>query len=271
MAQSEHKLFAGSDEYTVKLIFSDYEGAINQTYGMVFHCYPKGANEPKAISIAISSQAIEMWQAVGGNKEILEDKEIFAWQIVQAYLPQLTSIDVIKLFIHRDNNAKAPDGFTPIKAAPTISETARNIIFSGQKPTNNLIRREILKVCYNEWQINPHGFVSRPELIKFIPVSEVEFERNLTYLNKTHFIDEKLTNMGYAMVKITPPGIDVFEDPSEFERRFSLRVEQQAYNIGGDMIVTQLTGDNNQNIVKSEVKETAGKKKKSVLSLNSFY
>lgn len=264
MAQNEHNLFVGNDEYTVKLIFSDYEGAINQTYGMVFHCYPKGAKEPKAISIAISSQAIDMWQAVGGNKEILEDKEVFAWQIVQAYLPQLTSTDVIKLFIHRDDNAKAPDGFTPIKAAPTISETARNIIFSGQKPTNNLIRREILKVCYNEWQTNPHGFVNRAELLKFVPVSEVELERNLDYLKKTYFIDGGLTSGGYLNVRITPQGIDIFEDPTEFERRFSLKVEQQTYNIGGDMIVTQLTGDNNQNIVKSEVKETAEKKKKSV-------
>lgn len=264
MAQNEHKLFVGNDEYTVKLIFSDYEGVINQAYGMEFHCCPKGVKEPKAISIVVSNQVIDMWQAAGGNKEILEDKEVFAWQTVQAYLPQLTDTDVIKLFIHWDDNIKVPDGFTLIRAAPTISGTARNIIFSGQKPTNSMIRREVLKVCYNEWQTNPHGFVNRVELLKFIPVSEVELERNLDYLKKTYFIDGGLTSVGYLNVRITPSGIDVFEDPTEFERRFSLRVEQQTYNIGGDMIVTRLAGDNNQNIVKSEVKETAEKKKKSV-------
>lgn len=256
MAQNEHKLFDGNTEYTVKLTFSDYEGALHQTYGMVFHCIPKGKTEPKAISIAVSDRVIDMWHAVGGNKEILEDKEVFAWQIVQAYLPQLADTDVIKLFIHRDDNSPIPEGFIGIKAAQTISETARNIIFSG-KPSNNLIRREILKVCFNSWQNNPHGFVARAELFNFIPVSEIELERNLDYLKKTGFIDGALTSGGYLKVRITPPGIDVFEDPIEFERRFSLRAEQHTYNIGGDMIVTQLTGSNNHNIVKSEVKETA--------------
>jgi len=260
MGQNEHKLFDGNTEYAVKLTFSDYEGALNQSYGMVFQCTPKGEGESRMISIAVSDIVIDMWHAVGGNNEILEDKEVFAWQIVQAYLPQLAETDVIKLFIHRDDNAKVPEGYIGIKAASTISETARNIIFSG-KPSNNLIRREILKVCFNEWQSNPHGFISRPELLKFIPVSEVELERNLTYLDKTHYIEGKLTNMGYAMVRITPSGIDVFEDPVEFERRFALRAEQHTYNIGGDMIVTQLTGNDNQSIVKSKVVKTREKDK----------
>lgn len=260
MIQNEHKLFDGDNEYLIKLAFSDYEGALNQTYGMVFHCFVKGKREPKAISIAVSSIVIDMWHSAGGDKEILEDKEVFAWQIVQAYLPQLANTDIIKLFIHRDDNSSIPDGFIGIKAASTISETARNIIFSG-KPSNNLIRREILKVCFNSWQENPHGFVSRTELLKFIPVSEIELERNLDYLKKTYFIDGALTSGGYLSVRVTPQGIDVFEDPTEFERRFSLKAEQHTYNIGGDMIITQLTGDNNQNIVKSGIVNDKGTSK----------
>lgn len=254
MAQDEHTLFVGEDEYNVKLVFSDYEGALNQRYVMTFHCTPKGEDKLKAICIAITDRTIDMWNAVGGNSEIKEDKEFFAWQIMQSYLPQLSENKAIKLFIHRDDNPSVLEGFIPIKASPTISETARMIIFSGNKPSNNLIRREILKVCYNQWQTDPHGFVSRPQLLKFIPVSEVELERNLDYLSKTYFVSGDLTNMGYFMVKITPQGIDVFEDPVEFNRRFSLRIEQQTYNVGGDMIVTQLTGDSNDTNIKSEIK-----------------
>lgn len=254
MRQNEHKLFDGNNEYTVKLVSSDYEGALNQKYGMVFHCFTQGEDKPKAISIAISDLAIDMWQTVGGNKDILEDKEVFAWQIVQAYLPQLEKTDVIKIFIHRDDNSQIPDGFIPIKAAPTISETARQIKFGGKKPTDTQIRRDILKVCFNEYQSNPHGFVSKVELLKFIPVTDVELERNITYLVNGYFLKGGLTTAGYHHVQITNHGIDVFSDPEEFNRVFRLKIEQTTNNIGGDMIVTQLTGNDNKTIVKSEVK-----------------
>lgn len=110
-------------------------------------------------------------------------------------------------------------------------------------------------MCYDEWQNNPHGYVTREQLLKFVPVSEIELERNLDYLKKTYFIDSSLTSGGYLHARITPQGIDIFEDPVEFDRRFALRVEQQTINIDGDFIVTNLTGDNNQTNVKSEVSE----------------
>ncbi len=255
MTQNEHVFIDNGTEYTVKLVFSNYEGALDQVYGLVFHCLPKGSAEPKAISIAISDSVIDMWQSVGGNKEILEDKEVFAWQIAKAFLNKLEKQDIIKLFIYSNENTTTPLGFDSIKAAPTISETARNIVFSNKKPSNNAIRREILKVCYDEWQNNPHGYVSKEQLLKFIPVSEVELERNLDYLQKTYFIDSSLTTGGYLDARITPQGIDVFEDPIEFDKRFALRVEQQTVNIDGDLILTSLTGNNNQTNVKSKVSE----------------
>lgn len=254
MNQNEHKLFDGNNEYTVKLVLSGYEGALDQTYGMVFHCFPQGEDKPKAISIAVSSLAIDMWQAVGGNKDILEDKEAFAWQIVQAYLPQLANTDVIKLFIHRDDNAQIPDGFIAIQAASTISGTAQQIKFGGKKPTDTQIRRDILKVCFNEYQSNPHGYVSKTELLRFIPVTDVELERNVKYLVNGYYLKGSLTTAGYHAVQITNHGIDVFSDPEEFNRVFRLKIEQTTNNIGGDMIVTQLTGNDNKAIVKSEVK-----------------
>lgn len=257
MAQNEHKLFDGNNEYTVKLVFSDYEGALNRTYGMVFHCFPQGEDKPKAISIAVSDMTIDMWTAVGGNKDILEDKEVFAWQIVQAYLPQLEKTDVIKLFIHRDDNAQVPEGFIPIKAAPTISETARLIKFRGKRPTDTQIRRDILKVCFNEYQNNPRSYVHKVHLLKFIPVTDTELERNIKYLHRGDFLDAKGTDTEYTHLQISNHGIDVFSDPEEFNRVFQLKVEQTTNNIGGDMIVTQLTGTNNKNIVKSKIKETA--------------
>lgn len=264
MPQNEHKLFDGNNEYTVKLVFSDYEGAIHQTYGMVFHCFPQGEEKPKAISIAVSSLAIDMWTAIGGNKDILEDKEVFAWQIAQTYLPQLEKSDVIKLFIHRDDNAPTPEGFIPIKAAPTISETARLIKFGGKRPTDTQIRREILKVCFNEYQNNPHGYVYKVDLLKFIPATDTELERNIKYLHRGGFLEAKGHDSGYTHLQISNHGIDVFSDPEEFNRVFQLKVEQTTNNIGGDMIVTHLTGTDNKNIVKSQIKETAEKKKKSI-------
>ena len=260
MAQNEHKLFNGDNEYTVKLIFSDNEGALNNTYGMVFHCFPQGEDKPKAISIAVSDLAIRMWQKVGGNQDILEDKEVFAWQIVQSYLSQLEKTDVIKLFIHRNDNAQIPDGFIPIRAAPTISETSRLIKFGGKKPTDTQIRREILKVCFNEYQNNPHGYAYKVDLLKFIPVTDVELERNIKYLYRGGYLDAKGHDSGYTHLQITNHGIDVFSDPEEFNKVFRLKIEQTTNNIGGDMIITQLTGNNNQNIIKSEITETVEKR-----------
>jgi hypothetical protein len=237
------------------LVHSDYEGPINQIYSCVFHVSEGESKAFKAIRIVVTDRVIDMWNGIGGNKNITEDKEVFAWQLVPYYLHQLLSKDKVHVYIHLTDDIEKEKDIIYIKAASTISGTARAIIFSGGKPTNNLIRREILKVCYSEWQNNPHGYVNRNELLKFIPVSEVELERNLDYLTKTGFIDGSLTTGGYLSVRISPQGIDVFEDPTEFEKRFALRVEQQTYNIGGDMIVTQLTGDNNQNVIKSEVKK----------------
>lgn len=261
MAQNEHKLFDGNTEYIVKLTFSDYEGALNRTYGMVFHCTPIGEDEPKIISISISDLAIDMWQANGGNKDILEDKEIFAWQIAQTYLPQFATKDVIKIFIHRDENVQVPEGSIPIKASPTISETARQIKFGGKTPTDTQIRRDILKVCFNEYQNSPHGFVYKVDLLKFIPVTEVELERNIKYLVGGYYIKASLSTAGYQHMQIINHGIDVFSDPDEFNRVFQLKIEQTTNNIGGDMIVTNLSGTENKSIVKSEIKETAEKQK----------
>lgn len=225
---------------------------------MVFHCFTQGEDKPKVISIAVSDAVIDMWQAVGGNANILEDKEVFAWQIAQSYLPHLEKQDVIKLFVYRDDNVQRPEGFILIKAAPTISETARQVKFRGKKPTDTQIRREILKVCFNEYQNNPHGYVHKVDLVKFIPVTNIELERNVKYLHRGDFLEAK-GDLGYAHLQITNHGIDVFSDPEEFNRVFQLKVEQTTNNIGGDMILTQLTGSHNQNIVKSEVEETKGK------------
>lgn len=255
MKQNEDIITSNGIEYTVRLIHSDYEGALNQVYGLVFHCFPKGSKTPRAISIAISDQAIYLWQTAGGNKNILEDKEVFAWQLAKAFLHKLENQEVIKLFIYEDENTTPPVGFDSIKAAPTISETARNVIFKTEKPSNNAIRREILKVCYDLWQNDPYSYVSKDKFLRFIPVSDVELERNLDYLTKTHFIDASLTTAGYLSAKITPSGIDVFEDPIEFDKRFKLKVEQHTVNIAGDMIVTSLIGDNNETTIKSLVKK----------------
>jgi len=257
----EHTFIVENTEFTVKLAFSDYEGALNQVYAFVFHVHEKGNKELKAIRIAVIDRVIDMWNDVGGNKDIIEDKEVFAWQLVPYYLPLLASQEKIQVVIYFSEIKEKQNGVIYIKAAKTISDTARDIIFSGNIPSNNLIRREILKICYNEWLNNPHGFVNRSELLKFIPVSEVELERNLDYLQKTYFIEGGLTSGGYMNVKITPQGIDTFEDPTEFEKRFALRIEQTTNNIGGDMIVTQLTGNDNQSIVKSKVEKTAEKEK----------
>ena len=257
MAQNEHKLFVGDNEYLVQLVFSDYEGPLNRQYGFVFDCCLKGDDKKRAISIAVSDMVIGMWQRAGGNKEIQEDEEIFAWQLVQAYLPELEKKDVIKLFVHRDDNARIPEGFIAIKAAPTISETARSVVFAGKKPTNIQTRREILKVCYNEYQNNPHGFVHKTALLKFIPVTDVELERNIKYLGGGYYIKASLSTAGYQSMQITNHGIDVFADPDEFNRVFQLKFEQTTnYNVSGDMIKTEIIGHDNQNVVKSKIKDT---------------
>lgn len=257
----EHKFYIDGSEFTVRLVHSDYEGHINQLYAFVFHIKESDDKKLKVIRIEVTDRVIDMWNDVGGSKKILEDKEIFAWQLVPHFLPQLLSKDKLKVNIHLTDEIKKEDDVIYIKASSTISSTARAIIFSGEKPTNNLIRREVLKVCFNFWQNEPHGFVNRNELLKFIPVSEIELERNLSYLVDSHFIKGGLTSGGYLNVRITTQGIDIFENQMEFERRFSLKPEQQTVNVGGDMITTILVGNENQNIVKSATEEILVNKK----------
>lgn len=255
MDKSEHKIFIGNEEVTLTLDFSDFHGNLNQFYSVIFKCGISNT-EPLFITINITNKVISMWQS-GVDNGVLVDKDTFAFQIAQIYLNKLMEEKKdIGIYIYRDNNSAIPDGFISIKANSSMSETARNIIFNGQKPTNNLIRREILKICYNKWQFDPYSFVSRQALLKFIPVNEVELERNLDYLKKTYYIDGILTSGGYLQVKITPQGIDLFEDPREFETRFSLKIEQQTNVIGGDLIVTELTGSNIQNVIKGEINKT---------------
>jgi hypothetical protein len=257
MMQDKHTFFIENTEYIVELVKSDYEGPLHQTYGFIFHCREKGKSISKAISISITDRVIGMWSDVGGNKEITENKDVFAWQLIPHFLPKILKKDTVRVFIHLTDEIEKKVGVTYIKASSTISGTARSIIFSDEKPSNNLIRREILKVCYNYWQNEPHGFAQRTELLKFIPVTEVELERNLDYLVKSFYIEGGLTTGGYIHVKITPRGIDLFEDRTEFERRFALRAEQQTVNVGGDMITTILVGNDNQNIIKSKITKTA--------------
>jgi hypothetical protein len=84
---------------------------------------------------------------------------------------------------------------------------------------NNGIRRRIIEELYNSNEEKPGLMTPHGRLIDEIGIENNELDRNINYLHEKRFIDLLRAGKYYA-AKITPKGIDLIENPEEFNTLF---------------------------------------------------
>ncbi len=252
--QNEQYVFTiDNNSYQVSLRDQGWHGPINSYYFMHFDCNEESSNKKFSITIRATNLVTSMW-GFQGRGEIAEMLNL-SLQCLPSFLSTYNKNPKKSLVFtfHRDDNVQKIKGVNYIKADNTLIETARKQKFTKNIPTNNEIRREIIMVCYSHWQTDPHGFVDKGKLLKLIPVTEVELERNIRYLEQGGFIDANATSAGYSVLRITNHGVDTFENLDEFNKVFELKVEQRTLNVGGDYIAPMIVGSGNKVLIKSQI------------------
>ena len=258
--------------FRIDLLYIGSQGALDQVYYLQFRCTSADGRQDASLSIEMTNFVIDQWRRAG--EEIDKEQLLgFGIKVLPNLIPKaLDSRDkTIRIMFHRDDNVSKNEGVIYFKVSDTPIRTARNFLFGSEQIANSQIRREILTVCYNKYQMDPHGYVHRSELLRYIPIDETELERNLRYLVEGEFIDGSLPTGGYLQVRITKRGIDVFENPETFNRLFSLTIEQQTVNVGGDIITTTVQGNANKVIVKSQVEDAFNSVRQDLNNLDSRY
>lgn len=263
MQQGSYNLYFDEKDYIIKFKDEGFQGPINRFYYYYFDCEYK--NQQTYIVIGISDLVLDLW----GIKPPNDGLFAFCLQLMPIFISKLSNKkDNMTFIFHRDDNIGKKEDNLYFKASNSIKETAQSLLFSEGNVTNSQIRRQIISVCYSKWQTNPHGFVAKMDLIKFIPVEEIEIERNLKYLVDSGYLQGPLTSAGYIHVKITKYGIDIFENPQEFNKLFSINLEQQTINIGGDYIAPFVIGDKNNISINSQIDNSFNKIEEEIKNLN---
>ena len=119
------------------------------------------------------------------------------------------------------------------------------------KLSNRQIRRNILRLLYATHNHDPHGVIELDELVQQLDLPSSRVRSNLRYLcdPKKELVEMRETSTAggriYHFVRITAAGIDLLDDPSEFNARFPSQVIYQ-YVAGDNLAVT--IGDNNSEV-----------------------
>lgn len=256
------------DDYDIKLLDYGYKDPLNHFYYLYFEFVCNNVLSQEPIIIGISDLVMSQW---GLSEENSNEIIYFCWQIIPAILKIDFENTGKKLVIfHRDDNVVKKDDAVYIKAESNMHDSAKRLVFGSIHPSNTQIRREILRVCYTKWLIQPHMFTLKNELTVMIPSTGTEIERNLQYLVEKGYLKGTLTMAGYAHVTITDRGIDICEDPEEFNRLFSLKVEQtvNTVNVSGDYVSQSIKGNNNNALINSSVIDSFRSIEKEVESSN---
>lgn len=150
---------------------------------------------------------------------------------------------------------------------------------------NTQIRRRILKLLYDLHNRDPHGTIELDELAQRLELSTSLVRSNIKYLCDPSKKLARLRKMKigsgrvYSFVQITAAGIDLVDDPSEFNAKFPPQVTYQ-YVAGDNLEVT--IGDNasevtvGKDIVKLQfgtshtLEDVFAKFTNSITSLSSF-
>lgn len=252
MENKKYNFTVKEKNYSVELIDYGFVDPLNTSFYLNFRISSSQLKKNLYLKLGITDQALGLWGLDPNRTQDTEKLVTLGLQIMPKMISN-TRDERLSVMFHRDDNIARKDGVFYFKASKSLEETSKIAVFSVEIPTNAEIRRKILEVCHSHWQTDPHGFVMKQELENFVPVSDTELERNLRYLEEGDFIKASLSTAGYEAVRITKYGIDIFEDPNEFNRLFSIKLEQQAVNIGGDVISTIIVGDNNIANIKSQI------------------
>lgn len=263
MQQGIYNFYINEKNYTVKFRDEGFHGPINQIYYYYFDCSYK--DQQSYIVVGLSDLVLNMWNIKPPDDGLFA----FCLQLMPIFISKLSNKnDQLAFIFHRDDNVERKENNLYFKASKSIKETAQLLLFSEGNVTNSQIRRHIISICYSKWSTDPHGFVSKIDLMKFIPVEEVDIERNLKYLVDSGYLKGTLTSAGYIQVNITEYGINIFENPQEFNKLFSFSIEQQTINIGGDYIAPVIIGDKNNISINSQIDNSFNKIEKEIKKLD---
>lgn len=126
-------------------------------------------------------------------------------------------------------------------------------MLKGKAKLNNIqIRRRILQLLYEAHDCDPHGAVEQDELARKLNFPPNRVQSNLAYLSgpDKKLVQLRRTSAGgsriYYFVQITSAGIDLLDDPNEFNTRFPPQVVYQ-YVAGDNLEVT--IGDNASDVM----------------------
>lgn len=119
-------------------------------------------------------------------------------------------------------------------------------MLNGETKLNNIqIRRRILQLLYEVHNRDSHGAIEQDEFAERLNLPANRVQSNLTYLYDKKLVQLRRTSTGgrrvYHFAQITASGIDLLDDPSEFNERFPPQVIYQ-YVAGDNLQVT--IGDN---------------------------
>jgi len=124
-------------------------------------------------------------------------------------------------------------------------------LLNGEAELNNIqIRRRILQLLYEVHDRDPHGAIEQDELAQRLGLLPNRVQSNLAYLYDKKLVQLRRTSAGgrrvYYFAQITASGIDLLDDPSEFNERFPPQVIYQ-YVAGDNLQVT--IGDNASEVI----------------------
>lgn len=108
---------------------------------------------------------------------------------------------------------------------------------------NNSVRRKILRMLSQKLSSGPSKAVALEELARDLDIDLETVEKNVSYLSdpSKRFIQLEKVSMGrrtYTLAHITAAGIDLLEDPSEFNNRYPPQIIYQY--IGGDNLAVSI-------------------------------
>lgn len=110
------------------------------------------------------------------------------------------------------------------------------------------IRRRILQMLYEERRRQLPGALEYSELARHLALTSQEVRFNVSYLAEKELVESSKSTVGqriFFFVQITAKGIDLVEDPNEFNNRFPPQVVVQ--NVLGDKLDIVI-GDHASNV-----------------------
>lgn len=107
---------------------------------------------------------------------------------------------------------------------------------------NQEIRRKILEYIYDKNEQQPQYMAQRDEVKQFLNINDAKLDNNVLYLESKGYLKVG-KNIGsfFVYAQITSEGIDLVENPNQFNTLFPVRITQNIIQHSTGVII----GDNN--------------------------